>query len=247
MAPGDDGDFGLNGRARQTFTLQAIALTLALHAAVLFVLWLPSTGGGAPEVRYAEVGLLDEVEAMETQTLEEQLRSAMEGEVANLQSDARASFTDERRSTFSDQMAAEIEAELRAFEAAELERLAAEAKDFGLKDVPDVDDGDVETLAGWDAQYEGDVTVKYDLPGRRAKHLDVPGYLCKGGATVVVRIAVGRQGTVKSAEVAPASARDMEACFVEAALRSARSSTFFIDPTVEGVTEGTLTYIFVPQ
>ncbi len=247
MAPGDDGDFGLSGGTRQTFTLQAIALTLALHAVVLLVLWLPSVGGGAPTVRYAEVGLVEQLEPVETTTLEEQLRAALEGQVANLRSDARSDFSEERRSTASDQMAAEVEAELRAFEAAEMERLAAEAKDFGLQEVPEVDDREVETLAGWNAQYEGDVTVKFDLPGRRAKHLDVPGYLCKGGATVVVRISVDRQGIVKSAAVEPAGGGGPGACFLEAALQSARKSSFFIDPAVEGVTEGTLTYIFVPQ
>ncbi len=246
MAPGNDGDFGLNGMPRSTFTLRAIALTLGVHAGVLLVLWWPTVGGGAPTVRYAEVGLVEEMEAVETATLEEQLRAAMEGQVANLRSDAKAAVSSDRRSSASDQLAAEVEAELRAFEAAEMARLAAEEKDFGLEAVPEVDDNEVETLSGWDAQYEGNVTVKFDLPGRRSKYLDVPGYRCRGGATVVVRIAVNRQGEVKSATLDPAAIGIGE-CFADAALRSARRSTFFIEPAAESVTEGTLTYIFVPQ
>ena len=72
------------------FTLKAIALTLAIHAVVLLLLWWPTWGSTPPATRYAEVGLMEEVVDVEMQTLEERLRANMEGHVANLQSDARA-------------------------------------------------------------------------------------------------------------------------------------------------------------
>lgn len=229
------------------FTLKAIALTLAIHAMVLLVLWWPTWGSTPPATRYAEVGLMEELVDVETQTLEERLRAGIEGQVANLQSDARAVTASELRSTSGREMAEAVEAELRAFEAAEMARLAAEAKDFGLEGVPEVEQGEVETLAGWDAQYDGNVTVKFDLAGRRAKHLDVPGYRCQGGAEVVVQIEVDRKGAVRSAALSPALAAQLAPCFAESALESARRSSFYIEPTAEPVTRGTLTYIFVPQ
>jgi hypothetical protein len=235
-------------RSRSTFALQAIALTLAVHATVLggMVWW--DLASPKAQVRYAEVGLLEEpMEWVAPRSMEEELRAAMEGRIANVRSDASKSRVAERVNSGSQAMREAVEAELRAFEAAEMARLAAEEKDFGLEGVPKVDDREVETLTGWDAQYDGDVTVTYDVPGRRAKKLDVPGYRCQGGAKVVIAVEVTRAGEVRSAEVIGDLALELEDCFVQAALQSARRSTFYIDNETRSVTRGTLTYRFVPQ
>lgn len=251
MAPGNHGDPRLMAspaKARSTFALQAVALTLLVHAAVLGGVWWWDLGEVAAPVAYAEVGLVEEpMEWVAPRTLEEELREALEGRIANVQSDASKTRVEERVNSGGQAMSEAVEAELREFEAAEMARLAAEEKDFGLEGVPEVDEREVETLEGWDAQYEGDVTVTYDVPGRRAKKLDVPGYRCQGGATVVVAVEVTRAGEVRSAEVMGDWALNMETCFIEAALQSARRSTFYIDDQTHTVTRGTLTYRFVPQ
>ncbi len=235
-------------RSRSTFALQAVALTLAVHAAVLGgMVWWDCDSPAAHE-RYAEVGLMEEpMEWVAPRSLEEELREAMEGRIANVQSDASKARVAERVNSGSQAMGEAVEAELRAFEAAEMARLAAEEKDFGLEGVPEVDDREVETLTGWDAQYEGDVTVTYDVPGRKAKKLDVPGYRCQGGAKVVIAVEVTRAGDVRAAEVVGDLALNLDECFVQAALESARRSTFYIDDATRSVTRGTLTYRFVPQ
>lgn len=251
MAPRNHGDPRLmdaSARSRSPFVLQAVALTLAVHAAVLGGVWYWDLGEGAQPVAYAEVGLMEEpMEWVAPRSLEAELRASWEGRIANVQSDASKSRVAERVNSGSQAMGEAVEAELRAFEAAEMARLAAEEKDFGLEGVPEVDDREVETLTGWDAQYDGDVTVSYDLPGRKAKKLDVPGYRCQGAATVVVAVEVTRAGDVRSAEVAADLALHLEDCFIQAALQSARRSTFYIDEQTRNVTRGTLTYRFVPQ
>lgn len=235
-------------RSRSTFALQAVALTLAVHAAVLggMVWW--DFDSPAAQVRYAEVGLVEEpMEWVAPRSLEEELREAIEERIANVQSDASKARVADRVNSGSQAMGEAVEAELRAFEAAEMARLAADEKDFGLEGVPEVDDREVETMAGWDAQYEGDVTVTYDVPGRKAKMLDVPGYRCQGGTKVVIAVEVTRAGDVRAAEVVGDLALSLDECFVQAALESARRSTFYIDDATRSVTRGTLTYRFVPQ
>ena len=83
-----------------------------------------------------------------------------------------------------------------------------------------------ETFEQWDAQYDGLVTVKYNLNGRTGRDLDVPGYTCAGGAQVSVRIEVDATGRVVEAVLA---AGDPEGCFGQAALRSARRARFNAD------------------
>jgi hypothetical protein len=223
-------------------------LTLLVHALFLMGLWLGDWGGVPVPTRYAEVGLMDEpLEQVVPRSLEDELRAGMEERVANLLADASKELVNERIQSGDRTMAESVEAELRSFEAAEMERLAAEPKDFGLEGVPEVDDRSVETLSGWDARYEGNVTVEFNLPGRRAKHLDVPGYRCRGGARVVVEVEVNRAGEVRAAVVSPVLVPNLEPCFIDAALQSARKSSFYIDDQGRSVTKGTLTYTFVPQ
>lgn len=248
MAPRDNGYSGLKpSRRRYLFSLQAAALTLLIHAAVLFSLWLPNTGSSKAETQFAEVGLLEEALDFHTVATEAHFRAELERRVANLQSDASLDFSAERRSSGNDQLSEQVEAELRAFEAAEMARLAAEKKDFGLDGVPEIDQREVQTLSDWNRQYEGEVTVTFQLPGRQARFLDVPGYRCQGGGRVVVQVNVNRLGEVLEAKIVSVSDGDLQGCFATSALESAKKSSFFIDPQGEALTQGTITYAFVPQ
>ena len=97
-------------------------------------------------------------------------------------------------------MAAEVEEELRQMEQAEFERLAAEEKEFETAGLADVESQQVgQSFDAWDAQYDGLVTVRYSLKGRSGRDLDVPGYLCEGGAMVEVAIEVDPSGRVVQA------------------------------------------------
>ena len=147
----------------------AMVLTLSLHAMALFFLWMQPAGRYAAAanafipVEFADLQAAESV----APTLEQQLRAQMESRVSNLVADANASASSEIQSTSAQEearMAQEVQAELRAMEQAEFERLAANQKDFGLEGVPDDgQNGQVNTLTGWDQRYDGRVIVSYDV------------------------------------------------------------------------------------
>lgn len=229
----------------------AMALTLSVHALVLWVLWMQPAGryAAAAEafipVEFADAEAFDAV----VPTLEEQLRAQMESRVANLVADANAAASSELRSTGTSddaRMAAEVEAELRALERAEFERLAQEEKDFGLEGVPD--DGqnsDVNTLSGWDRRFEGRVIVSYDVENRRHVYLPIPGYQCLEAGRVVVEVEIARNGDVVKARIEDAASGEAEACLHEAALKYAQRSVF--EPRTDADQIGIITYEFVAQ
>ena len=96
-----------------------------------------------------------------------------------------------------------------------------------------------------DAKVKGTVTVSFSFvdPVRTGRHIEIPAYLCEGGGEVVVAAALDRSGKVISAHVKSGG----DACMRDAALRSARVSTFNIDETAPAKQTGTITYIFIPQ
>lgn len=224
---------------------KAILLTLVVHVAVLgaLVVW-PVSEGLPPSETFAEVDFVDEAEDVpEVQSFEEQMRQSLSEKIANLRANAEAEVSSEERSTA--QMEAEIEAELREMEQQEFERLAAEEKEFETAGQAEVQSHEVgQTFDAWDAQYDGLVTVRYSLKGRTGRDLDVPGYLCEGGAQVQVTIEVDPAGRVVQAELASG---DPESCFGVAALESAIQARFSSDPNAPKRQLGTMTYVFVAQ
>lgn len=104
---------------------------------------------------------------------------------------------------------------------------------------------DIDTMDDWDKQYEGRVTVRFDLEARSPRHLDVPGYKCQGRADIVVKISVSPFGEVLSAELV--SGASDGSCFAVAALRSALASEFLPLSSAPRRQEGTLRYAFVAQ
>ena len=103
-------------------------------------------------------------------------------------------------------MAEEVEAELRAMEQAEFERLAADQKDFGLEGVPDDgQNGQVNTLSGWDQRYEGRHRVV--RCGEPQAHVAIPGYQCLEAGKVVVEVDIARDDVTKARVVQSAAVR----------------------------------------
>ena len=232
---------------------KAILYTLLIHVVVLgAMVWVPVSDEIPASETYTEVSMVDEevMVAEPEQSFEAQLRASMEAKVANLRANAQAQTSSEAKSSSDGgpteaEIAEQVEAELQALEAAEFERRAAVEKEFDTAGEAEVVRQDVgETFEQWDAQYDGLVTVKYNLEGRTGRDLDVPGYTCAGGAQVSVRIEVDAAGRVVEAVLA---AGDAEGCFGQAALRSARRARFNADDSAPKRQEGMLTYVFVAQ
>ena len=227
---------------------QAILLTLVVHAVVLgFLLVWPASEGTPPSETFAEVDFVeaDALPDMPEQSFEETMRQALAEKIANVRANAEASASEEVRSSSDAAMAAEVEAELRQMEQAEFERLAAEEKEFETAGLADVESQQVgQSFDAWDAQYDGLVTVRYSLKGRSGRDLDVPGYLCEGGAMVEVAIEVDPAGRVVQAVL---KGGDPEGCFGKAALRSARQARFSADAEAPKRQQGIMTYVFVAQ
>lgn len=95
-------------------------------------------------------------------------------------------------------------------------------------------------------KYSGPTNIVYNLPGRNHTYLPVPVYLCQGGATVKLNIAVDKYGNVTDANVAAASSLEDE-CFKNAALDAALKTRFNADESKESFQRGTITYQFVSQ
>lgn len=93
----------------------------------------------------------------------------------------------------------------------------------------------------------GNVTASYSFtdPVRHDRRLDIPAYRCPGGGRVVVDATLDQNGNVVAAAVARGSATDE--CLRNEALRSARASSFNLDPSAPARHRGTITYLFVPQ
>lgn len=93
---------------------------------------------------------------------------------------------------------------------------------------------------------KGNVTVSYDLKGRRALYLEMPAYLCEGGGKVVLNIEVNRMGKVVSAGIKESFGVD-DPCVLETAIWAAKESLFDTNTSAEARQKGTMTYIFIAQ
>lgn len=243
--------------ARERFVWQAAVAALSVHVLALFaVQWwggLPAPVGTA----YAEVEFADYTMPEQTRTMEEAIRDRLEERmqaVRNVSADASAARSDELRSSTAEErrLAEEVEAELRAFEQSAFDALA-DGRD-GEQGVPDPQRRDQEKVddryENWDARYDGQVTAEYDLAGRKALELDIPGYRCRGGGVVVVSIEVDPGGNVLAAEVRGVQAvgtAEMSECLAAESLRSARRCRFQSKADAPRRQVGTLTYRFIAQ
>jgi TonB family protein len=228
---------------------QAVLYTLVVHVIVLgaMLVW-PVSETQPPSEVFAEVDMVGEVLDEPSQSYEDALKQSLQEKVANLRANAESALSEEAKSSQvadESELEAMVEADLRAMEAAEFERLAAEEKEFETAGEADVTRQDVQqTFEQWDAQYDGAVTVRYNLEGRTGRDLDVPGYTCEGGAQVEVLIEVNPSGRVVSASLISG---EEESCFGLAALRSARRARFNVSSKAPAKQQGRLTYLFVAQ
>lgn len=218
--------------------------------------------GGIPVsegTAYAEVDFAAFALPEQTQTMEEAVRAKMQAKmnaaVRNVAADAQASRSTDLKSSAaaSDQMARDVEAELRAFEQSAFDALA-EGRDGAETHAgdgkPDPSGTVDNRYEGWDARYDGQVTAEYNLSGRKALGLDVPGYRCRGGGVVVMRIEVAPGGEVLDAavlSVTEAGSEAMSACLSQESLRSAMRCRFQSQSDAPKRQEGTLTYRFIAQ
>lgn len=239
---------------------KAMIFTLAVHAVALFTLTLFTVADSAPgSDQYAEIEFLDAAaleEFLDAQTQQSDpsiLSEKLQERVANLRADASKLTSSESRSTgltAAEQSAIDraVDRELATLEASELERLSSQEKEFdtvGLSDNSNSPSDRVDTMDDWDKQYDGRVTVRFDLTDRSPRNLDVPGYQCLGRADIVVSITVSSDGIVTSADLV--SGAEPGSCFALAALRSAEASRFISSLSAPRRQTGTLTYAFVAQ
>ena len=234
---------------------KAVIYTLAVHAVTLFILTQVTVSDTPPpSEQFTSIDFFDPSELPELEKSPEELfREKLNERISNLRADASAETSTESRSTglSAVELAAlesSVASELSDLESSEFERLSSEEIDFETVGVPESGEDsqrDIDTMDDWDKQYEGRVTVRFDLEARSPRHLDVPGYKCQGRADIVVKISVSPSGEVLSAELV--SGASDGSCFAVAALRSALASEFLPLSSAPRRQEGTLRYAFVAQ
>jgi TonB family protein len=94
--------------------------------------------------------------------------------------------------------------------------------------------------------YTGDSNIEYILDNRYHLRLPIPIYLTKGGGTVIVDIAVNRQGRVVSANSRRNSSITDEQIYLYAT-EAAKRTQFNADNTASNPQHGTIRYTFVAQ
>ena len=234
----------------------ALIITLSVHAVALFTLTqFTVIDQESPSDQFAEIELFNPEDLPDPEEILEPvdpIQERINERISNLRADASKETSSEERSTgVSEAERAAIdkavEQELADLESSEMDRLSSEKKEFDTVGLPDESDNkeQVDTMDDWDKQYDGLVTVRFNLENRSAQHLEVPGYQCKGRAEVVVSITVDSSGEVLSADLL--SGAEPHTCFAEAALKSAESSRFLPSSSAPRRQKGTLTYAFVAQ
>jgi len=234
---------------------KAVIYTLAVHAVTLFIFTQITVSDTTPlSEQFTSIEFFDPSELPELEkSLEELFREKLNERISNLRADASAETSSESRSTGLSAaelaaLEAEVASELADLESSEFERLSSEEIDLETVGVPESGEDskrEIDTMDDWDKQYEGRVTVRFDLHARSPRHLDVPGYKCQGRADIVVNISVSASGEVLSAELI--SGASDGSCFALAALRSALASEFLPLSSAPRRQEGTLSYAFVAQ
>lgn len=245
-------------------TYIAIILALAVHAVVLLLLHEFPQRHAIEPTFFAEVDLADftelEEEEAETHTLEELIAQRVQQDVANLVADANSERTDQRSNYMSaaarDRIAQSVEGELREFERQAFETAAERRSEKESQQTPvdgedgDGSAGDSKPLDKYDylgKSYNGNVTAEYDVPGREARQLHIPGYKCRGGGVVKVDIVVNPSGQVVEAQINAAASAYSGDCLPEEALNSARKSVFFVKSDAPKRMTGSITFRFIPQ
>ena len=243
-------------RKERAIWYAAIA-ALAVHVVALTILEYCGRIPAPKTQAYAAVDFVD-FEEVETRTMEEAVRDRLEARmqdrISNVSADRNARIGNETRSSRADEaaMSEKVEAELRAFEQAAFDALADSRGNADSEGVsrPERDDLPIERYEGWDERVAGKVTAEYDLGGRKALNLDIPGYRCQGGGVVTLAIVVSPGGDVLEASltsIASGGGDTMANCLEAEALRSVRQCRFQSRADAPRRQSGTLTYRFISQ
>jgi outer membrane biosynthesis protein TonB len=94
--------------------------------------------------------------------------------------------------------------------------------------------------------YKGPSVLSYNLDGRKAIHLPIPVYQCRGGGDVTVRIEVDRRGYVVDTDINTAASTN-NTCLIEAAKRAAKTSRFAASSSAPERQQGHIVYRFIAQ
>ncbi len=97
-----------------------------------------------------------------------------------------------------------------------------------------------------ETNYQGATYIKYNLKNRHDRKLIIPTYKCEGYGKVVVKIVVNKLGKVIKTEIISSSANGSD-CLNNAALSSAKSSTFDKNINAPDKQTGTISYTFKEQ
>lgn len=229
---------------------------MLIHAVVLVVLNLTPMRAPADEPGFVEVGFSTEEIEIDERTFEEVMAERVNEQIANLTSDVNSERSSERLSfSASDRAAsdAEVENDLQNYEDEVQAELDAEREQSGesdrtnvLTDTKPIADN-LDKYDYYGKSYNGSVTAEYDVPGREARKIDVPGYKCKAGGKVVVNVVVNKTGEVIEAEINQAASNIASSCLINEALASAKKSVFFIKSDAPRASLGNITYRFIPQ
>lgn len=243
----------LGGREKSLW--QAAAAAMLLHVLVLGALDRWGRLPAEESTPFAEVGLV-EYQEEETRTMQEAVRARVEaklGAVRNVGADARAERSDDlRTSSMSEaQLAEEVEAELRAFEQASFDALSqGRGSTSGAPSSRGDAKSPLERYDHWDARFDGQVTAEFDLEGRRAMALDIPGYRCRGAGVVTLSIVVSPGGEVLDAQAVSVDAgpgTEWSECLRSESVKAARQCRFSSRSDAPRRQNGTLTYRFIAQ
>lgn len=231
--------------------------SLMLHTVVLFVLAFQNLQIKKDEDTPGELLIEVATPPIEPtpEELQEQQRALNAQEVKSLSSNVSAEQSQQRLSARAQERISEsVEEDLREMEREEFERLQAERTSRG-EDIhlPALDP------SKWDpkkykptedpkpTKVEGVAMVEYDLKDRSDQYLHRPGFQCRGGGVVLIRISVDAGGHVIKAELDPSASTTTEDCLIEKALGSARTARFSRSSTAVDPQKGWVKYIFLSQ
>jgi hypothetical protein len=229
--------------------------SLMLHTTLLFYFAMQDLRSVPEEFERSElrVEVAPPITEEEFERIEQQIAAPQE--VKALTSNVTAQVAVPQLSARAqERMAEAIEEDLAAMEQAEFDRLKAERAARGEEiDMPQLDP------SKWDpkryqektepkpTRVEGVAMVEFDLKDRSESYLHRPGFQCRGGGVVLVRVSVDGLGRVTKAEVDPGASTTSDDCLVEKAMDSARGARFSRSATAPDPQKGWIKYIFLSQ
>ena len=183
----------------------------------------------------------------EQQTSVEELVNNYQEE--NLIRNIPVNVADERAKENVDKMVKDMKTELNITDPSPPRDVPAETSakdDKATKDEAQIyDERYPANAAGERTVYRGATTVSYDLEGRRHTFMPYPGYKCRAGGKIVVKIVVNAYGYVMTTEIDRFESNSEDPCLIEEAKRDAERSRF--NESTKARQEGSITYIFKAQ